>query len=710
MQRSAFIISIFFFIATISIGFGQGPKQQDSVKKLLKTLSRRDPARVDALIYLGKYYADNRTEHLNEALAIAENINYLGAQVEALSNFGSAVESEAKPDYSRSREYYLRALPIAERTGNDSIIYTVCGQIFNACIYLGDYPKALEISIKQLAMAEKTNKVKMMASQYNNIGFLYSNQNNYSKAKIYLVKYVELAEKVGDEGMQANAYNNMAEIHEKEKDYVAALEKLFKALKLYETINDRKRKKDPTSNHMQQYIALTYNNIANLYSSSGDNRTALKYSLKCLEAASKVSINKYDLSFFYITNGNLCTAIGEYGKARASLEKGLEIAQEIDHKEDKKLAFLGLSQMFAAKGDYEKAAFNHENYTMVKNELLNERSSKQMTEMNTKYESEKKDKELIQKDLEISAQLSEAKQKRILRNVFIAGFILLTFLSLFILRESTRKKKANELISTQKVIIEHKTKETTDSIHYAKRIQRALLAGNAILSRNLHDHFVIYKPKDIVSGDFYWAYETPQKFFLCIADSTGHGVPGAFMSLLNISFLNEAVIEKKLTDPDVILNSVRQSLITKLSSDGNEGSKDGMDCVLCVFDKKSNKMKYSAANNKIYFVRDNKLMTSETDKMPVGRSLLQEKIFTLNTFELQDGDMFYVLTDGFTDQFGGPKGKKFRTKQMEEVLLKYHNRSMLEQSELVNGILNQWKGDLEQVDDILLIGIKFKTS
>jgi serine phosphatase RsbU (regulator of sigma subunit) len=707
VNRRIHIVFIFLFMGLVISA--QGPREQDSVQKLLKKLSRRDPARVDALVFLASFYPKDRIQHLDEAMAIAENINYLGGQVKTLSNYGSAAESGAKPDFSKSREYYYKALDIAKKMNDDSVMHVVYGQIFNSCIYLGDYPKALEVSLTQLKMAERRNHVKMMASQYNNIGFLYSNQNNYAKAKEYLVKYVELAEKVGEEGMLANAYNNMAEIHEKEKDYKAALEKLFKALDIYERIDKRKKEKEPRNNQMQQYLAVTYNNISNLYTASGDKKTALKYSLKCLEAASKVTINKYDLSVFYITNGNLYASLGDYIRAEKALNKGLEIANEIGHMEDRKLAHLGLSKMYAAKKDFKSALSNHRKYTQVKDSILNEKNTKQMAEMNTKYESEKKDKELVMKDVEINTRLLEAKQKAIIRNIFLAGFILVALLAVLIFRSYIIKRKANELMSQQKNIIEHKNKEITDSIQYANRIQKALLASHTILSKNVPEHFVLYKPKDIVSGDFYWAHEVNDKFLMCIADCTGHGVPGAFMSLLNISFLNESVNEKKMEGPDIILNSVRQSLISTLNTEGNENSKDGMDCVLCVIDKKKNKLTYAASNNVFYIIRQNALIVSSVDKMPVGRSPREHEPFKRYEFELMDGDMIYILTDGYADQFGGPKGKKFRYKQLEELLMQNHTKPMPEQNDLLNEAIEKWKGDVEQLDDILITGIKYKS-
>jgi serine phosphatase RsbU (regulator of sigma subunit) len=225
--------------------------------------------------------------------------------------------------------------------------------------------------------------------------------------------------------------------------------------------------------------------------------------------------------------------------------------------------------------------------------------------------------------------------------------------------------------------------------------------------------FILYKPKDIVSGDFYYAtsHKHPsspvEKFYLCTADCTGHGVPGAFMSMLNISYLNESIIEKNISSPDQILNHIREEIITSLNPEGSEEeSKDGMDCILCAFDFTNNKLEYAAANNSFYIARNNGLISCEADKMPVGKSPKEHEPFTLHTVQLQKGDVVYMLTDGLPDQFGGPKGKKFKYKQLEDLLLQNCALPMEEQKSKLNSAFEQWKGNLEQVDDVLLIGMR----
>jgi len=225
--------------------------------------------------------------------------------------------------------------------------------------------------------------------------------------------------------------------------------------------------------------------------------------------------------------------------------------------------------------------------------------------------------------------------------------------------------------------------------------------------------FILYKPKDIVSGDFYYALahksanSKNEMFYLAAADCTGHGVPGAFMSMLGVSSLNEAIIEKGIPQPNEILNDIRNSIIASLNPEGSdEEAKDGMDCVLCAYDFEGMKLHFSAANNPLWIVRNGELLEYKPDKMPVGKYGDVLKSFTLQTVDLQKGDVVYAFTDGYADQFGGPKGKKFKYKQLEEKLLAHHQLPMDEQKKVLGEIFENWKGNLEQVDDVLVIGIK----
>jgi serine phosphatase RsbU (regulator of sigma subunit) len=328
----------------------------------------------------------------------------------------------------------------------------------------------------------------------------------------------------------------------------------------------------------------------------------------------------------------------------------------------------------------------------------------------TLYEQQKKitrqKKLLYRQDSRISTQ----------RNVIvIIGILLLAlFLLIYVVRANKQRKIANLLltrkkieIEKQKTLVDEKQKEILDSIKYAQRIQKALIANDKMMSDNLKDYFILFKPKDIVAGDFYWAAQLPDSFIYVTGDSTGHGVPGAFMSLLNITKLNEAVNQKNITRPDLILNSVRENIILALNPIGSvEESKDGMDAILCNIDLKNRVLQYAAANNNFCIIRKREIIPMRADKMPIGKSNDDTKPFTLNEVKLEKDDMIYTFTDGYGDQFGGPRGKKFKHRILREILVKISELPPAMQKNMLEKQLEDWKGHLEQVDDVLVIGVR----
>ncbi|HQQ95360.1 MAG TPA: SpoIIE family protein phosphatase [Bacteroidia bacterium] len=273
---------------------------------------------------------------------------------------------------------------------------------------------------------------------------------------------------------------------------------------------------------------------------------------------------------------------------------------------------------------------------------------------------------------------------------------------------STAIHKEKERINELKLEIEQKHQEILDSVNYAQRIQKALLPGNKFLEDSLPEHFILFLPKDIVSGDFYWASRLENsKFALVTADSTGHGVPGAIMSILNISCLSEAVNAHHLSEPNEILNYTRRRIMEHMANDGSEeGGKDGMDAVICCFDVGKYTMSFSAANNPVWLLRNGELTEFKPDKMPVGKAMGDIKPFSRQEVELKKGDLVISLTDGFADQFGGAQGKKFMYKPLKALLLDLHKLSMEEIREKLKQKFEDWKGETEQVDDVLLIGVR----
>ena len=261
-------------------------------------------------------------------------------------------------------------------------------------------------------------------------------------------------------------------------------------------------------------------------------------------------------------------------------------------------------------------------------------------------------------------------------------------------------------ISEQKDEIERQQKELSDSLEYASSIQTALLPDMRHFQKSFSDSFVLFKPRDIVSGDFYWFSRKGNYAAFAAADCTGHGVPGAFMSILGMSFLNE-IVSKCIPGANTILNRLRENVMKALHQTGDIGEhKDGMDIALCVLCLDEKELQYAGAFNPLYLIRNGELIETRGDKMPIGVNAIVEKSFTKHEFKLQEGDQIYIFSDGYADQFGGANDKKFRYRSLKELILKIHHRPMREQEKELNKVFNNWKGDLEQLDDVLLMGIK----
>jgi len=301
----------------------------------------------------------------------------------------------------------------------------------------------------------------------------------------------------------------------------------------------------------------------------------------------------------------------------------------------------------------------------------------------------------------IRLSIRRVKQK----NIQLEGVIKERTKEVVIQKQDAEKQR--DIAERQKELVEEAHREITDSINYAERIQRSFLATGDILGEYLDDYFVFFQPKDVVSGDFYWAGKLSNGNFAMVnADSTGHGVPGAIMSILNISSIEKA-IEQNFIEPSDIFNATRKTIIERLRKDGSsEGGKDGMDASIICFDFEKNSFKYTAAQNPIWVVRDGNLTEIKPEKMPVGKHDKDNVPFVGGEFEMKKGDVIYTLTDGFQDQFGGPKEKKFMVKKMREYVLSISHLSMKEQHQKISETFTSWKGDMEQVDDVCVIGVR----
>ena len=336
-------------------------------------------------------------------------------------------------------------------------------------------------------------------------------------------------------------------------------------------------------------------------------------------------------------------------------------------------------------------------------------------------------KTIVEQEGKIKLQIETLEKQKMVLYFVIFGLLLASFLAYYIYRGYRIKKEANiileeknrtisaqkdeivkqrDLATAQRDQIAYQKRHITDSIIYAKRIQTALLPSLELFSDKL-EHFVLYKPLDIVSGDFYWVSRKDNIQVIIAADCTGHGVPGAFMSMLGVTMLNEIVNEKHIFMPDQIIENLRQGVISALKQVADEDTvKDGMDISICTIDFDKDILWFAGANNPLYIVRNGELLHYRADKMPVAIHYRMQP-FTLHKIDLRKGDAFYILSDGYADQFGGPNEKKFMTTQLRKLLIEIAGKPMLEQGEWLDNTFESWRGTNPQVDDVILIGVRY---
>ena len=669
----------------------------DSLLLLLKK-DKEDTIKVNHLNDLAmiRCYSDPDTSVIlaNNALAIAGRINSKRHIADSYQQI--AIANYMKGDYGASLENNFKTLKIRQETKDKGGIAEVYNNIGNVYSDQGNYPEALKNYYASLKIREAIGNKKDIAISYNNIGIIYDSQKNYPEALKNYFAALKLFEEIGAKMGIAHSYNNIGIIYKEQGNYPEALKNYNASLKIRVEIADKSG------------ISYSYNNIGSVNIEQGNYSEALKNYFASLKIREEIG-DKAGIAGSYNNIGDVYSRLKKYKEAEEYLIKSKKLSEEIGYKENLSNTYNALTELDSSKGDFRGAFENHKLYILYRDSMDNEEARKKTIQTQMTYEFDKKQEtaksEQDKKDVIAEA---EKRRQRIITYAVGAGLVLVLLLALFIFRGYRVKQKANvelaeknSLIEKAKSIIEEKNKDITDSINYAQRIQRAFLASEAILKNNLEDYFVLFKPKDIVSGDFYWASEKGNKFYLAVCDSTGHGVPGAFMSLINMSFLNEAINKEELIHPNRVFNHVRQRLIENISS---EGGKDGMDGMLFCFDKNKKEISYAAAYNSPLLMNGT-LQELESDKMPVGASEKQES-FTHFNFTFKAGNILYLYTDGYADQFGGPKNKKFRYKQLNELLSENSSRPLLEQKDILEKTFEKWKGGMEQVDDVLIIGIR----
>ncbi|MBA3665810.1 MAG: tetratricopeptide repeat protein [Bacteroidetes bacterium] len=636
--------------------------------------------------------------------------------------------------FDTSRFYSTRALALANSLKfkrGTAAAYNCLGVAY---FKQGNYAESLKNYFASLKIREELNDKVNMAYLYIGIGGAYFFQKNNKEALTYYNLAMKIKEELGDKVGLAWCYNNIGNIYISQANYTEGLKSNFAALKIREEVGDK------------EGIGASYSNIGTIYSDQSAAtkdpvekekllRESLKQYQKCLDIMNTLG-NKQAIATTLTNMGSVYYDLKKYKEAQEYCEKALDLAKKSGVLDIIKESDINLSNVYTAQASlatgspkkqaelYRLALEHYKAYVSERDSLINEETTQKSLEQRIQYDYDKKEaKARVESEAKAAIARAESRKQKIIIGLVSVGLLLVLILAVVILRSLRLNQKQNTIINLQKAavelqkeLVEVKHKEISDSINYAERIQRSLLASKELLAahlsarhgQNQEGYFVFFQPKATVSGDFYWAgILSNGNFALLTADSTGHGVPGAIMSVLNISCIEKAIEVEKLIEPAEILNHTRTRIIETLKKDGSEeGGKDGMDCSIISFDFVRNQFVYAAANSQIWIVRENKLHEFAPDKMPVGKHDKDSISFTQHTVQIQTGDMIYTLTDGMADQFGGPNRKKFMYKQLKELLLNVAHLAVNEQKIIIGDTINKWKADLEQVDDITIIGIR----
>jgi len=637
------------------------------------------------------------TSYYFKALAI-DSISHKKTVPDLYNNIGLNYQDEG--NYERAEGYYFSALRLYHEQNNDDGMATTDDNLANIYDLQGNHLKALENHLKSLKIDSTLHKDANVALGYSNIATCYMSLGKNDKSLEYSFKALALSRRIGASGNLPNNLGNVGQafinIFDSDSDK-----------KGFSYVNDGRKLYVTHAALLDS--ARVYENNAIIASTTTDNRMGLMNGNQGLGAI-YFSEQNYDRAIFYYM-------------------QAYNISDSLGILDEKMLNAKYLGHTYLKAGKYDMAAKYLDKTLTLKDSLFSDEKEKALGKLETQYEDDKKFLEQ-QKEMAVAAE-QDKRQKLATAGVSVGLGLVLIFLFLLFRRFKVTNDQKKVIEEQKKYVdaaygqLQEKDKDITDSIAYARKIQSAIIPSEEYLKDSLGDYFVLYKPRDVVSGDFYWCHKEGDETIFAVVDCTGHGVPGAFMSMIGNSMLNQVVIENKVfRNSGEILNQVRNNLLRQLQQRGQESvSRDGMDMAICIWDKKTNTLQFSGANNSLYLVRKGiNSSASENPKFrPHGKDMLEvladkqpigyqegkmDTIFTTQTIELKKGDTIYISSDGYQDQFGGDKNKKFTSRAFRDMLVAISGNTCAEQKQTLDSTIEKWKNSYAQTDDICVMGIK----
>ncbi|MCB9224951.1 MAG: tetratricopeptide repeat protein [Crocinitomicaceae bacterium] len=632
---------------------------------------------------------------------------YQGWNLELISKVYSSLG-----EYDKAHEYLNQELRLQKLMGDQKLIASTLNKIGEIYRGQGKLDQAVDYYMQSLAISEKIKDNKGLGITNISLGNLHSAQGDNEQAEMYINKAINYYKAENYAPGLAIAYNNLGTLQSDAGNIDTALQCYLAA---YETF---------VADENYEGSSTTMNNIGAIYHKRGEYDKAVEYYWKSAEDAKKIK----DLKRVATALNNIAHVYrhrGQYKKAIEMNTQALEYAEQSNYIIVVRNVTGGQYLMLEAAGDYKGALEYYIKYRELEDSIISAQNRNEIVRQELRYEYDKQhladslafQQKQVLADLEHDRELEKQQTQRLL---LFGGLAIALLFGGFIFNRFRLTKKQKEIIEEAHQELEEKNKEILDSITYAKRIQTAILPPDELIQQSLKDAFVLYKPKDIVAGDFYWMHKEQDKIIFAAADCTGHGVPGAMVSVICNNGLNRSVREFNLSEPGKILDKTRDLVIAEFEK-SREEVKDGMDIALVSLELRASTesenetshsashsvLKYAGAHNPLWIIRNGAVDVEEikADKQPIGR-YSDPKPFNTQELKLNKGDLIYISSDGFADQFGGEKGKKFKAANFKKLLLSVQNESMQRQKELIDQAFEKWKGKLEQLDDVCIIGVR----
>ncbi|NOQ72086.1 MAG: SpoIIE family protein phosphatase [Crocinitomix sp.] len=689
------IVLACYFISFNS--FGQDQTYIDSLKQITETTDN-DSIKIDALM---KW--DRLIMYTDEEL-----------DFELMHKISNICKKNMEKGVVECEPYFYRTLS-----------YT-CNQLGWIYGQRGDIQSSLSYHTESLQLSEELKEYGGMSRAHNDLGMLHGRLKNYEFATFHFNEGIKYARLSGEEHLEMSHQFNLVSLYSDLSDNKEGNEKeTYKDTVLTKYSNllfqlDNLLESDSLAINLRHrfnyYKSATLVNVASIYASRQQNTLALNYSTEALEI-SKKNDDIENISYALLQISECHLDMGNIDQSIAIAHESLEYSERSSMADLISKASHVLSEAYKEKKNYNQALVYFEQYVTFKDSVFNKENQRALIQQQYKFEFEKKSiedslihaNEQYLKDEEIGKQELTIKNERAQKSKLYIFIAFLAFIAVAIYLGFRQKKKANKLIHSQKREVEEHQKKMIDSITYAQKIQKSLLPNIA----DIQTHFPSFKnlnlPKDIVSGDFYWFHHEAGISYLVLSDCTGHGVPGAFMSMIGVSLLNEIIVTKKETKLDRILTLLDDRIQVLLGQHDQDASEDGMELGIIKLDHRSNKMDFAGARQNLYLVREEGTEIIKGNIRPIGgwvrkRSRLAD--FTSQSISLDALKAIYLATDGLEDQLGGQHYKKFGRKQFVQLISEMETNPDME---ILRKKLTNWRGNVEQLDDISVIGIRMES-